>query len=227
MQIISIINKSLKQIYYLSVVVFLNTSHALACYPNYDNNYFFENTPVGLPPLVLEKEQNKTADALIHQHPFYDFEIKNTTIPNWQLLIQDPSFTEISAIYPLKNGKINGYVLMEHAGFSDPCESENEIKANINQQVQVQHFQLPQLPAGFEIKIFEKRQGKHIFQTAIFVRPQSVYFAFQGLDIPSELQFAKSSLVLRAKYHKDLESTIKPFIESYFQVNRADWIDSL
>ena len=209
---------SFKMITLLFCSQLLLAPSASACFPGYNREDFINYNP-GTPPMTLTKNQGKTYEYLYKRHsPYYQFQVRNTPNPDWQILLMglDSTFSEYKVgVYPLLNNQINGYVLLEHAKYTDPCIHEEEIQFEMDQKAILSNYMTIDSPEGYQLRIYEQRKGENILQTALFWYP----------DKPdSNLHYSTASLIMRAKYHRDLEPQIKELMQAYFIKNIPEWV---
>ena len=194
---------------------------AEACFTGYLPENYLNNQGESISPTIFEKFNNKTMDYIKKQYSESNFQLQNTSLSGWSLFFVgfDQEFIKHSvAIYPLLNQENQGFVLLEENVYTEPCENEFAIQKELENQILIPSYLNIQVPDGFDLKFYEKRKGKYIYQTALFWYPTPIVESHN-------LEYEKASLTMRAKYHRDLEFILKPYIQSYFTYNIPKWIE--
>jgi len=218
-------NKSIYfKAFYLGLAMFITgTQPAWACFPGYQQYLESRELLVNGASFYLEKQNGRSYEQVVsYNQANYRFDLQLLPVPveQYQLIklgFADGNYSKDTlAIYPLKDNKVQGYVLLELASLLDICDQEADIQKELQDKQRVYNY-LPQLPvpAGLELQFYEQVKGKFVERLALLVNPNK--------DFAQPPHLRGRYITLRARYRIELEPFIKPEIQRYFEHNLSDW----
>jgi len=218
-----VLNKYFKSCLISGMILLTAGMPAQACFPEYEQyRNSIELNPEGA-PYYLEQHNGKSYEQLVtYNVTNYSFDLQLVSLPleQYQLIKMGRSLNDSSSnrlgLYPLKNNKVQGYVLLETVDISDACAYDLLIQSWLQDKHLVNGY-LPGLPIppGLELQFYEKIQGKFVERVALLVKPN------QDFRVPPYVH--GQTIVMKSRYRIELEPFIKPEIQRYFEHNLSDW----
>ena len=207
-----------KLIVYASLIPFMFSSQAFACFPGYqkpDNDKI-----IAAIPKTLEEHQQQNFIFIQDNYPedySYKVSLENTNHLNWQLIwlrmenkYDSTQASILTALYPYKSEQIKGHILLEKVAYLDYCNTKKYVDAMQHGKTQQENYLRFNLEPGFSLDFYAQPEGNSISQIAVLTTPMNeTEKSVTGFS-------SKRFIVMRANYPKLLEDDLKPYIQQYF-----------
>lgn len=187
-----------------------------ACFPNYSPEQFVPNSAQG-PDYVFEYNLNKSFEDIAQMHTGeFAFSVKKhiLSVPPWELIqVSYESLGSYLGLYLISENKIKGYCLLEKVRGNDPCIYENELQQQLQGKHLIPHYLNTSIPAGLQLEFYEQVKGQNVERIAVITTLTHPDHEWKSV-FPN-----RRIIVMRARYPLILETTVKPWIERFFEEN--------